>query len=249
MAEIQLKRQMLMEHLKALRKAIIISVIAIAVFFVASFYAIREPLIAFILTPLRQRGVEVITTQVAEALMMQLKACFVAGMVLAMPVITWQIWEFVSPALFHNEKKLFGILFLGGLLMYFTGVAFAYWVMFPFTIDLFVNAAEGVATSLWSVEKYFGFMLGFVVPSGLMFELPVVVYMMARRGWVSYEKLKKSRKYVVLAISFVAMILTPPDVISQCVMGVPMYILFEVGVQISRYVKPKHMLAQEDARV
>ncbi len=236
--EVPSKKQVLAEHLRALRTTIIVSVAAVLVAFVAIFYGVREPLIQFILKPLHTRAIEVVATHVSEALVMQFKACLVAGVVAAMPVIMWQVWAFVAPALYPREKRLFAVLFFIALLLFICGVAFSYYYVFPLAIDLFFEAGEGVATTLWSIDQYFGFVLSFVLPFGLMFEMPVVVYMMARRGWVDYPKLAKSRKFVILAIAVVAAILTPPDVVSQVMLGVPMYVLYEIGVQVTRFVKP-----------
>lgn len=239
MEEMQLKKQVLAEHLKALRKTVVVIVFAIGAIFLVMFYLLRQPLISFVLAPLHARGIEVIATHVSEALMVQLKVCLVASVVCAMPVITWQVWDFVSPGLYANERKIFALLFLLALFLFACGVAFSYVYVFPLAIDLFFQAGEGVATTLWSVDRYFGFVLSFVLPFGLMFEMPVAIYMMARRGWATYEKLKKSRKYVILGIAFVAAILTPPDIVSQCMLGIPMVLLFEIGIQVSRFVKPK----------
>ena len=238
MDEVKTKKQVLAEHLRAMRTMLIVSAAAVGVIFVAFFYLLREPLVAFILAPLRAREIEVVATHVSEALMMQFKACLVASVVAAMPVITWQVWSFIAPALYPHEKRLFAALFFIALVLFVCGVAFSYLYVFPLAIDLFFEAGEGVATTLWSVDRYFGFVLSFVLPFGLMFELPVAVYMMARRGWVDYQKLAKNRKFVILAIAVIAAILTPPDVVSQCMLGLPMYFLYEVGVQITRFVKP-----------
>lgn len=156
----------------------------------------------------------VVATHVSDALMMQFKACLVAGIVVAMPVIMGKVWSFVTPALYPSEKRLFAVLFFIALVLYIVGVVFSYLYVFPLAIDLFFQAGEGVATTLWSVDQYAGFVLSFVLPFGLMFELPVVAYMMARRGWVDYAKLAKNRKVVILAIAVVAAILTPRDVVS-----------------------------------
>ena len=106
-------------------------------------------------------------------------------------------------------------------------------------MDLFWEASDGVATAMWSVKEYFNFVLSFVLPFGVMFELPVVIYMLARHGKVTYKTLSKNRKYVILVIAVVAAILTPPDVVSQCMLGLPMYLLYEIAAQVARFVKPK----------
>jgi sec-independent protein translocase protein TatC len=232
------KKLVLTDHLKALRGMLLISVGAVMIAFFVLFYTLREPLIRFILRPLHQREIEIIYTAVAEALMMQFKACLVAGVVAAMPVIVWQVWTFVSPALYAHEKRVFRILFFISALLFLAGVAFSYVTVFPMAIDLFVEAGENLAMPLWSVDEYFNFVLAFVLPFGVMFQLPVVLYMLARKGKVNHKQLSKARKYVVLAISVVAAILTPPDVVSQVLLGLPMWLLYEVGVQVARWAKP-----------
>lgn len=238
------KKQAMASHLAALRKVLIISLAAVGVAFVALFYLFCTPLVDFVLAPVRSRGIDVITTAVSEALMMKFKTCLVAACVLAMPVVIGQIWSFVAPALYAKEKKLFATLFFVALLLFLLGVTFCYCYVFPLTIDLFWEAADGVATSMWSVNEYFSFVLSFVLPFGLIFELPVVIYMMARKGWVTYKQMSKNRKYVILAIAVVAAILTPPDVVSQCMLGAPMVVMYEVAAQLSRLVKKKDAEAE-----
>jgi len=231
-------KQTVFEHIRALRRVLLVSVAAIGVCFILLFYLCCDPLVDFVLAPVRSRGINIISTAVSEALMTQLKVCLIAGVVLAMPVIIQQIWSFIAPALYPHEKKLFAGLFFVALLLFLAGVAFCYLYVFPLAINLFWAAADTVATAMWSVEEYLDFVLSFVLPFGLMFELPVVIYMLARRGKVNYQKLARWRKYVVLVIAIVAAILTPPDIISQCMLGIPMYLLYEIAVQLARFVKP-----------
>lgn len=231
-------KQTVFEHIRALRRVLLVSVAAIGVCFVLLFYLCCDPLVNFVLAPVRSRGINIISTAVSEALMTQLKVCLIAGVVLAMPVVIQQIWSFIAPALYPHEKRLFAGLFFVALLLFLTGVAFCYLYVFPLAINLFWAAADTVATAMWSVEEYLDFVLSFVLPFGLMFELPVVIYMLARRGKVNYQKLSRWRKYVVLIIAIVAAILTPPDIISQCMLGLPMYLLYEIAAQLARFVKP-----------
>ncbi len=172
----------------------------------------------------------------SDALVMKFKVCLVGAVVVAMPVIIWQIWSFVRPALYPHEKRVFKLLFFIALLLFITGIVFCYLVIFPLTVDLFWEAAEGVAESLWNVKEYFNFVLTFVLPFGVMFEMPVVMYMMARKGWLTYESAAKSRKYVILGLSVVAAILTPPDVVSQLMLLLPMVALYEISLQLMRIV-------------
>lgn len=233
------RKQALSVHIKALRKVLIVSASAVLIAFMVLFYLFCTPLVDFVLEPVRSRGIEVISTAVSEALMLKFKSCLVAAVVIGMPVIIQQIWSFVSPALYANEKKLFAGLFFVMLLLFITGVVFCYVYVFPLAVDLFWEASDGVATAMWSVKEYFNFVLSFVLPFGAMFELPVVIYMLARHGKVTYKTLSKNRKYVILVIAVVAAILTPPDVVSQCMLGAPMYLLYEIAAQVARFVKPK----------
>ena len=137
-----------------------------------------------------------------------------------------------------GDQRLFAGLFFVALLLFLLGVTFCYVYVFPLAINLFWTAADTVATAMWSVQEYLDFVLSFVLPFGVMFELPVVIYMLARRGKVSYRKLAAWRKYVVLLIAVLAAILTPPDVVSQCMLGIPMYLLYEISAQLARFVKP-----------
>ena len=232
------KKQALYEHIRALRRVFLVSLAAVGILFVLFFYLCCDQLVDFVLEPVRSRGISVISTAVSEALMTQLKVCLIAAVVAGMPVIIQQIWSFVSPALYPHEKKLFAGLFFAALLLFLTGVVLCYLYVFPLAINLFWAAADTVATAMWSVQEYFNFVLSFVLPFGVMFELPVVIFMLAKRGKVNYAKLAGWRKYVVLIIAIVAAILTPPDVVSQCMLGLPMYLLYEAATQLARFVKP-----------
>ncbi len=232
------KKQAIMEHVLALRRVVIVSIAAVAVLFLLLFYLVCDPLVDFVLRPVRERGIDMISMAVSEALMTQFKVCLIAAVVCAMPIIIQQIWSFVSPALYPNEKRLFAGLFFAALMLFLGGVAFCYVYVFPLAIDLFWAASDTVATAMWSVKEYISFVLSFVLPFGLMFELPVVIYMLAKRGMVNYQKLAGFRKYVILIIAVVAAVLTPPDVVSQCMLGLPMYILYEIAAQMARFVKP-----------
>ncbi|MDD6143823.1 MAG: twin-arginine translocase subunit TatC [bacterium] len=239
------KKQALYEHVMALRRVFLVSLAAVGILFVLFFYLFCDQLVDFVLYPVRSRGISVISTAVSEALMTQLKVCLIAAVVAGMPVIIQQIWSFVSPALYPHEKKLFAGLFFAALLLFLTGVVFCYLYVFPLAINLFWAAADTVATAMWSVKEYFNFVLSFVLPFGLMFELPVVIFMLAKRGKVNYAKLAGWRKYVVLIIAVAAAILTPPDVVSQCMLALPMYLLYEVATQLARFVKPSQPEEEE----
>ena len=130
-------------------------------------------------------------------------------------------------------------LFFLALLLFLMGVVFCYRAVYMLALDFFLVSGENLATPMLSIDKYVGFLFSFVLPFGLVFELPVAIYMLTRVGLVNYEMLSKTRKFVILAIFVIAAILTPPDIVSQVMLGIPMLLLFEVGVQVSRFVKPR----------
>ena len=229
--------QPLLYHLLALRKVLILCAVAILIGFVGSFYFLCTPLMHFITRPIEARGVEVIYTAVSEALATQLKVSLVAGVVVVSPFLFYQIWMFVKPALYDNEIRVFRILFVLALGLFLLGVTFCYRYVYGLALNFFLVAGENLATPMLSIDKYVSFLFSFILPFGVVFELPIAIYMAARVGWVDYQKLKRCRKYVFFGIFIFAAILTPPDVVSQVMLGVPMYVLFEIGVQVSRFTK------------
>lgn len=229
--------QPLLYHLTALRKLLTACVIAVLVGFVVSFYCLCEPLMRFITAPIEARGVSIIYTAVSEALTTQFKVSLVAGVVVVSPFLFYQIWAFIKPALYDHEIRVFRLLFCAALGLFLLGVTFCYRYVYGLALNFFLVAGEDLATPMLSIDKYVGFLFSFILPFGVVFELPIAIYMATRMGWVSYPKLASWRKFVFFGIFIFAAILTPPDVISQVMLGVPMYVLFEVGVQVSRFTK------------
>jgi len=234
------KREALMSHLLALRNMLFISAIAILVGFVLVFYLAIDHLMHWITQPIVDRGIEIIYTAMSEALMTKFKVALIAGIVLASPVVIWQLWSFIKPALYAHEKKSLTALFFTSLMLFLIGIAFCYFAVYLLAVDFFIVAGENLATPMLSIDKYVGFMFGFIVPFGVAFMLPVFLYVTTKLGWTNYEMLASKRKFVIFGIFIFAAILTPPDVISQLLLGIPMVALYEVGAQITRKVKPAH---------
>ena len=173
----------------------------------------------------------------SEAFITKIKVSFIASVILASPVIIWQLWSFIRPALYDNEKRAFKLIFSAALALFLAGVVFCYEAVYMFAVDFFLVSGDNLATPMLSLDKYVGFLFGFILPFGMAFQLPVFLYITTRIGWTNYEMLASKRKYVVLAVFTVAAILTPPDVISQIALGVPMMLLYELGVQICRWTQ------------
>ena len=236
---IQEKRSSLLSHLLALRKVVIISAVAVIAAFLAVFYFGIDALMSWIIGPISARGIEIIYTAMSEALMTKFKVALIAAVIVASPVVIWQAWGFIKPALYPQEQKAFRILFFLALLLFLLGVMFCYFAVYTLAVDFFLIQGDGLATPMLSIDKYVNFLFGFIVPFGVAFQLPVFLYLTTRMGWTNYKMLSTKRKYVLLGIFVVAAILTPPDVVSQVALGVPLYMLFEIGVQVARLTKPR----------
>ena len=237
--EAQLQGAPLLVHLQALRHVLIVSAAAVVIAFFLVFYLAIEQLMAWIIGPIAERGIQIIYTAMSEALVTKFKVAIIAAIILASPVIIWQIWSFIKPALFPKEKKAFRVLFLIALMLFLLGVVFCYLAVYMLAVDFFLVAGDNLATPMLSIDKYVSFLFGFIVPFGLAFQLPVALYLTTRIGWTDYKMLASKRKFVILGIFVFAAILTPPDVVSQLALGLPMILLYEIGIQACRLTKPR----------
>lgn len=237
-------KQSLGEHLVALRKILLRSVLAIVIAFVAVFYFAINYLMGFITDPIVERGITVIYTEMSAAMMTKMKVALIAGVVVASPFVFWQIWSFIKPALYKNERKMFRLTFLATVVLFLLGVAFCYVAVYFLAVDFFLVAGEDLATPMLAIDKYVSFLFGFVVPFGLAFELPVALYITTKIGLTNHKMLASKRKFVILGIVIVAAFLTPPDVVSQIMLSVPILLLFEISLLICRFVKPKEQSAE-----
>ena len=225
----------LISHLQELRRAVIICAESVIVAFVVVWCFAADVLVGWIVAPIKAKGIEIIYTAMSEAFITKIKVSFTASVVIASPVIIWQMWSFIRPALYPGEKRAFKLIFAAALGLFLAGVVFCYEAVYMFAVDFFLVAGDNLATPMLSLDKYVGFLFGFILPFGMAFQLPVFLYITTRLGWTNYDMLASKRKYVVLAVFTLAAILTPPDVISQIALGVPMMILYEVGVQVCRF--------------
>ncbi len=228
----------LLQHFLELRKRCIVSIAAIITAFVIVFYFFSTRLLNFITLPLKQYGVEVIYTTVSEAIITQLKISFVAGVIIASPVIIWQIWKFIKPALYAKEIRAFKIYFFLTLALFLSGVVFCYTCIYNLAIKFFLVSSKNLANPLISIDKYLNFMLSFLLPFGAAFDLPVIIYITTKIGLTTPQMLISKFKYVVLLIFIVAAILTPPDVLSQVMLAIPLLVLYGVGILVAKKVKP-----------
>lgn len=234
------EKQTIIEHLEELRKVIIVSVVA---WFIASFFAyfaFREQFFSFLVEPLNELGVPLVQITITEAFFTKLKISLIAGLIIAMPIIIWQIFSFILPALTPQEKRLLYILFPMTVVAFVTGIVFCYLVVLRFAILFLIGSAGAGLTPMISVSKYISFLISFVLPFGFIFEMPLVSVFLTRLGIINHVMLASKRKYAVLMVVTIAAALTPgPDVVSQLLMAGPMLILYEISIIVSRIFAKK----------
>lgn len=228
-------------HLEELRKRLIICFIAVGIGF-AGAYGFKEKLFQVLTAPLirvMKSGDTLIFTNLPEAFFTYLKVSFLAGLLLASPVILYQFWMFVAPGLYQRERRvLLPIVFLSTL-FFLGGALFGYFIVFPWGFQFFLGFATETIRPLPSMREYLSFSAKLLLAFGIVFEMPLVLTAMARLGIVSVDFLKKNRKYAILLFFTGAAILTPPDVITQIMMAVPLMLLYEVSIIGARIFAPK----------
>lgn len=224
------------QHLEELRKRLIISAIAIGIGFLISYF-FKERIFEWLMKPLLQvlpkgEGHKLIYTAPHEAFVTYLKVSFIAGVGLASPVIIFQIWRFIAPGLYDNEKKYLLPIVFFSTIFFVGGAMFGYFVVFPFGFKFFVSFANDYITPMISTREFMSFATRLLFAFGLVFEMPVFAFFLARMGLLSSQFMKRQRKYAILLIFVAAAVLTPPDVISQLLMAMPLLVLYEISVWI-----------------
>jgi len=220
------------EHLEELRKRLIVCFIAVGIGFVLS-YGFKEKLFQILTRPLisvMQTGDKLIFTGLPEAFFTYLKVAFLSGIILATPVIFYQFWMFVAPGLYDKEKRLMAPIVLLSTFFFIGGAFFGYFIVFPYGFKFFLGFASEIIRPLPSMREYLGFASKLLLAFGLVFELPLIITFLARLGMVSVSFLKKNRKYALLLFFIGAAILTPPDVVTQIMMALPLILLYEISI-------------------
>jgi len=239
----------LISHLLELRTrllravgAVTVALIPLAFFSNQLFTLIARPLIEKL-----PEGASIIATSVVSPFMTPLKLSLVAALFVAMPVVLYQIWAFVAPGLYRHEKRFALPLFVTSVVLFYVGVGFAYYVVFPLMFAfLTATAPEGVRI-MTDMASYLDFALLLFFAFGVAFEMPVATVLLVASGLVSVDKLRKNRGYVLLGIFVVAAFLTPPDAISQTFMAVPMYVLYELGILLAVFLERQRSRGQAPA--
>lgn len=244
-------------HLIELRKRLGISFASLIVMFFVMFY-FHEPILEWMIEPLNQALIEVgkksvhaadgmvTTTQVGGAFFVALKVSFFAAIMASLPIILGQIWGFIAPGLYDNEKKMVIPFVIGGTTMFAIGVLFAYYVVTPFGFDFLITFGSFKFTPLINIEDYVGFFTKIMFGFGLAFELPIFAYFLALLGMINDRNMADFFKYAVVIIFIVAALLTPPDVLTQLLMAGPLIILYGFSILIVKVVNPAEDEDEDD---
>ena len=231
----------LLSHLIELRSRLLVIATAVVIAFIVLLPFSRD-IFTLVSEPLRDvlPGNAMIATAVASPLLTPFKLTFFAALFLVMPVVLFQVWNFIAPGLYKNEKRFAIPLLATSILLFYLGIAFAYFVVFPLIFGFFTSIApEGVEVQT-DITQFLDFITTIVFAFGIAFEVPVATVLIVWAGLTDIEKLGKARPYVFLMAFIAGMFLTPPDVISQSLLAVPVYLLYELGIIMSRiFIKNK----------
>ena len=236
-----LDSQPFMSHLIEFRDRVLRSVVAVLVVFIGLF-SFSEELYLYVSEPIREylpTSSTMIATEVASPFLTPFKLTLVLSLFAAMPFILYQAWAFLAPGLYQREKKIVVPLFISSVLLFYGGMAFAYYIVFPLVFMFFTSIAPEGISVMPDIRSYLDFVLKLFFAFGISFEIPIAVVILSWMGAVDPDNLVKKRPYVFVMCFILGMLLTPPDIISQVLLAIPMWLLFELGILFGRMVKPK----------
>ena len=237
----------LIEHLIELRSRLLRAVVAIFVIFLG-LYPFANEIYTFVAQPLMAllpEGSQMIATEVASPFLAPFKLTLMVAVFLAIPYVLHQAWAFVAPGLYDNEKALALPILASSVGLFYAGAAFAYYAVFPLLFQFFTQTGPENVAIMTDINQYLNFVLKLFFAFGVAFEIPIATFLLIASGATTVESLSKKRPYVILGCFVVGMLLTPPDVISQSLLAVPMYLLYEVGILFGRLVRHRRRKASE----
>ena len=234
----QSKAGSLMSHLVELRDRVVRMVLAVLVFFLGMFYWAND-IYVYLAEPLTRHlpeGANMIAIDVASPFLTPFKLVLMLAVFLAMPVILYQCWSFVAPGLYANEKRIAGPLLISSIVLFYGGVAFAYYVVFPLVFGFFTSVGPEIINISTDIGRYLDFVLSLFFGFGLAFEVPIATIILVAIRLTTPQKLAEKRPYVIVGAFILGMLLTPPDIISQVLLALPVWVLFEAGLIASRII-------------
>jgi sec-independent protein translocase protein TatC len=229
----------LIAHLLELRNRLLKAVLAVALLF-AALLPFSDRLYHWLASPLSRtlpKGGQLIAIEVTSTFFVPMKLVFFAALMLAMPIVLYQLWAFVAPGLYQQEKRLARPLLVAATLLFYAGCAFTYFALLPMMFAYLSSTAPQGVTMMTDIGHYLDFVLVMFLAGGVGFEVPVAVMIAVILGWVSPAQLAEWRGYVIVAIFIVAAIITPPDGLSQIMLAVPMCLLYEIGLLMARFLR------------
>jgi len=232
--------QTLIAHLTELRDRIIRCLIAVFIIFMFLFPFANE-IYEFISLPLRDllpKGASMIATEVASPFLTPFKLSMLLSLYLAMPYVLFQIWRFISPGMYLSEQRIAIPILSSSIILFYAGTAFAYFVVFPLVFSFFTSVAPDGIEIMTDINRYLDFVLKLFFAFGIAFEIPIIAIILIVTGVTTAEKLASKRPFILVGCFVIGMLLTPPDVISQSLLAIPMWILFEIGIFLARRMEP-----------
>ncbi|MHC3492999.1 Sec-independent protein translocase subunit TatC [Pectobacterium brasiliense] len=240
--------QPLISHLIELRKRLLNSIICVLAVFISLVYFAND-IYQLVSAPLIEQlpaGASMIATDVASPFFAPIKLTMIVSVFVAAPLVLYQVWAFVAPALYKHERRLMMPLLVSSSLLFYMGMAFAYFVVFPLAFGFFAKTAPIGVLIATDINNYLDFVMALFMAFGISFEVPVAIVLLCWSGVVTPEELKRKRPYILVGAFVVGMLLTPPDVFSQTLLAIPIYLLFEIGVFFSRFYVGKGRRAETE---
>lgn len=235
------REQTLVAHLVELRNRLLKGILSVLVVF-GVLFAFANDIYAYISIPLKTylpEGASMIATGVAAPFLTPFKMSMFAAVILAMPFLLFQLWSFIAPALYKHEKRIAIPLLISSVVLFYAGMAFAYYVVFPLIFAFFTSAAPDGVTVMTDMSSYLDFVIKLFFAFGFAFEIPVATVLLIWAGITDAKTLANKRPYVIVGCFVVGMLMTPPDIFSQALLAIPMWMLFELGILFGRFIKPR----------
>jgi sec-independent protein translocase protein TatC len=240
------KEMTVYEHIGELRKRLIIVVVFFFFAMVAGFF-LAEPSIVYLQHADEAKELTMNAFRITDPIKIYMQFAFIIALILTSPVLLYQLWAFISPGLYEKERKVTLSYIPLSLFLFLSGVAFSYFVLFPFVIDFMIGFAEQLSINqVIGINEYFQFLFQLTIPFGLLFQLPVIVMFLTRLGIVTPMFLIKIRKYAYFVLLVIAALITPPDILSQIMVTLPLFVLYEISIIISKFANKKAQASQKE---
>ncbi len=228
-------------HLDEMRSRLIVSLIAIIIITLGSFF-FSDHIIKFLTGPYLKTGLKLNVFNLIEGFMIRLKASLIAGIIIALPIIVYEIYKYIAPAIEIKDRKFIGISVVAALFLLYLGIAFTFFLLLPFAIQILISFTPDDMASIIGASKYLSFVLLFCLAMGIMFELPIIIMILTRIGIITPEILISKRKYALVLIWIIAAVLTPPDVLTQMMLAIPVMLLYEISIIISKLIIKRRII-------